>query len=314
MFEKLFGGNSGKRKTQRLTVDKDYAARLSACELRNREKTFIACRSFGFGEETRWSADQDTRRLELSFADGASLVASYEIIASFNPRDGSLLFSCDNSSIAPELTKTAAAMKAYGAKIKAAELTGKSTLAFADVARVVALAHDFGDFITLFRGIDTEHRSIFLGLVAISCHNAAGAPLSPEQFVGPQDAIDEAAAVELVRDFFAAMEPIEKDWKKSRGGGDLHAALVRKDAVYNQFWTRSDDYWRPAALGSDEFDSRKIIEWRAFPKRGGGLYILPYRDYRDVTAHNMPFVVRKVDGALRITDGDLEWGRSALWT
>lgn len=311
MFGKIFGGKSGGRKNQKLTANKDYTMRIAACELRNREKTFEACRSLGFGEVTRWTADQETRRLELSFADGASLVASFEIIASFNPEDRSLLLACDNSSVAPELSVTAAAMKAYGVKIGAAELKGKSNLAFVDVARVIALAHDFGDFITLFRGIDAEHRSFFLGLVAMSCHDAAGVPISPEQFMGAQDAIDEAAAINLVRAYFAAMDPIEKDWKKSRGAGGLEAAIARKDAVYDHFWTRSDNYWRPSAMGGDEFDPQKIVEWRAFPKRGGGVYVLPYRAG---AAGNEPFVVREVGGALRITDCDLDWGRNTLWT
>lgn len=296
-----------------LSEDRLYRERLERCALKHRADTFSCIQNWGLGQEVSWSADQDTGKLTLKFSDGAQASADFECIGSFTPHQKTFLLACDNSSISENRSATSSSMQAYGMDAGIPELTtAHANLAFEDLTQIVCLANDFTAFSGIVRGIDDNHRSIFMGIGPFSFADAEGREISDRVFWrrGNISDPDPQTCVQIVKNYFVDLDPIEKDWGKSGNSGGLNAAIARKQAVYDAFWTRDDDYWHPCSMGTDEYNLENISDWVAFPKRGGGTFVLPYNP----RLTNTPYLVETIANRPRITDCDLDWGQNCIWT
>ncbi|MEO1159662.1 MAG: DUF6882 domain-containing protein [Pseudomonadota bacterium] len=301
--------------TVRLSLSEDplYRSRLQKCALQHRASTFSCIRSWGLGQERGWQADQNTGQLALKFSDGAQAHTNFECIGSFTPHEKTFLLACDNSSIPADRSATSAAMRAYGKEAGIPELTTPHVnLAFEDLTQIVCLANEFADLSGIVRGMDDDHRSIFLGVGPFSFANAEGREISSKAFWNRAEVSDPdpQTCLQIVKDYFVALDPIEKDWIKAGDNRDLNAAIARKQIVYDAFWTRDDDYWHPCSMG-DHYDPENVSDWVSFPKRGGGTFVLPYNPG---SLSNTPYLVETFAKRPRITDHDVDWGWNCLWT
>jgi len=64
--------------------------------------------------ESRWSVDQETGLLTWKFQDGRVVTAPFQIVGTYNTRDGTFLWAWANSSIDEAYQEDAMALKAFG--------------------------------------------------------------------------------------------------------------------------------------------------------------------------------------------------------
>lgn len=75
------------------------------------------------GEEKSWHLDQANGQLLLNFDDGSFALAPAQIVGTYHHQDSSFLWAWDHPSILPALQRNATAVKQFGKKHGARELT-----------------------------------------------------------------------------------------------------------------------------------------------------------------------------------------------
>jgi hypothetical protein len=124
----------------------------------------------------------------------------------------------------------------------------------------------------------------------------------------------ERAAIALLDGWDAGMIGFDRAWheqRRARANDEAFVAELRAGqlAVYDRHWTRADDDWKPGSFGwPSDHDPREHLRRFALPRRDGGAYVITQRKTFGTDAH----VVEWVDGAPRITDQDIEWGRGLM--
>jgi hypothetical protein len=130
------------------------------------QSRYIAlARNYGVGLEETFAFDQDEAKLELLFADGRKLVASAQLIGSFDPRDHSFMWAWANPSVDARLVKAAEAARSEGERLVAAALTTPTQSAcFDDLVPLIAfVARRYGAE-GLYRCIVNNSTSLFMAI------------------------------------------------------------------------------------------------------------------------------------------------------
>ena len=65
---------------------------------------------WNMGSAERWDADQETGIITWTFADGVTVQAPFQIVGTYNTKDGTLLWGWDHPSVVEALSKDATAV------------------------------------------------------------------------------------------------------------------------------------------------------------------------------------------------------------
>jgi len=271
----------------------------------NRLATLDLTNRIAFGQENHWSADQETNTLDLQFEDGYKVRSKFEIIGSFNPKKRTFLFACDNASISTENSGLSSSIKKFCSDCGVPELTKRSF-------ELVCLAFEFGDIVAIIRGIDEQHRSIFMGVKNFQYINPPGAECSQADFLQYDDDqnLSEKKCVDHLKGYFSEMNSIEESWYASGETDQLETFRIQQYEVYEKYWHRDNDFWKPSSIGGGYYNSREVDQWIVFSKRKGGRFVLPFieKGYR-----NKPYAIANIMEAPKIVDLDVDWGQNCLW-
>ena len=287
-----------------LVVDDSLAPRLhEACDWLIGQNIRFA-REQGLGLERNYDFDQDTGLLTLKLAGGRKIVARAQILGSFDPRDRSFMWAWANPSLLPAMCEDAERAKAEGERLGVAALTTPTqTIVFDNLTPLLAMAAQAGGADGVYRGMVNGSTSVFMSfrLDPSGCKSRAAVP------------VDEAmleASHSLVMAYDAEMLPIDREHHESGDQDILRELIGRKLAIYNRYWSRTDSYWEPSSLGwpSDHDPDTKAICFAVPHPKGGAIDIAIGKHVGETV-----YRIESVDGALRITDQLLDWGRGFIW-
>lgn len=289
-------------------------AELAALEDAGRwldEATIAHIPAYALGEERSYDFDQAAGRLRLNHADEASIDFEAQIIASFDPGDGSFRWSWANPSVRSEMSAAAAVARDHPDTKDFPSFQEEVFGAPFDEARkLAALAARLGGFDGVYRCLSDGALTVFAGYKAPDIDRRAW--FGSDAPSGDQ----EAAAIELIERWDAEMFPVDEAYKRQDKKDDpdhsielMDRLLSEKNAIYERYWKRDDDYWRPSSFRwPSEHDPSQLVRRIAAPRRQGGLYVIRQMSRREQTAH----VVEWFDDAPRITEIDIEWGSGVL--
>lgn len=279
---------------------KAYEAELAKAARWHHDQTLAHAAAWGLGEEQHFSGDQEAGTITLHFGAGADAVLPMQILASFDPHDGTFRWAWDNASVDPALTSLARAARAWGEANDLADFTRPvAAPTFDTLTRLVALAGKNAHCDGIYRGITDDHLSVFMAFQS--------PPPGDYWPNGRAEAALLGEAQSLVKQWHAENLPI--DAAHQRDDSEMDALLSQKDAIYERFWLRGDDYWRPCSFAwPSEHDPAEQSEVFALPRRAGGAYVVTRRGM-----HPDAHVVEKTGRGLRITDQHIEWGAGLFW-
>jgi hypothetical protein len=122
-------------------ADLDYKTFLARAVEELKVRTAAHKGGWHFGEEERWSVDQDQGKIVFAFKEGVTATASVQIIGTFNTEDNTWLWAWANPSVDKPLMVDALKVKAYGEQHKVSELTTRKWSGTEDDAwKMAALA------------------------------------------------------------------------------------------------------------------------------------------------------------------------------
>jgi hypothetical protein len=268
-----------------------------------RERNWAHAHAWGLGEEARFDGNQDEGVLTLQYGVGQAVSMPLQILGSFNPSLRSFRWAWSNSSVDGKLTASSQRARDWGGANEIDELTQESlTLPLNELTRFVALAAMQSECDGVYRGVTDDRLSIFMGIGALS--------RSPEYWpMGCVNGAFETAAADLVRQWHREAYVVDHEY--NRGHPDeMDRLLEVKSEIYDRYWFRNDDYWRPCSFGwPSEHDPAEHKEIGACPRRAGGCYVVTRGTTYNVTAN----VVEETARGLQITDKNLEWGSGLIW-
>jgi hypothetical protein len=273
-----------------------------------RQRNWAHAHAWGLGEEARFDGNQDEGVLTLRYGVGPAIDMPLQILGSFNPSLRTFRWAWANKSVDGALTAASQRARDWGQANKVKELAQESlALPFDELTRFVALAAMRSGCDGVYRGVTDDHLSIFMGLTAPTA-------TSEHWPHGSVDAEFERSAIDLVknwhREAFAVDHEYDRGRRKKDVPDDMDRLLNVKNEVYDRYWLRDDDYWRPCSFGwPSEHDPAQQREIAACPRRAGGCYVVTRGVTYTVTAN----VVEETAQGLRITDQNIEWGSGLIW-
>ena len=92
----------------------DYAAYKKKCIQHLNSLNESHSRLWNLGNSKRWDADQEKGILRWTFDDGTMVEAPFQIIGTYNEKDGTFLWGWDHPSVLPPLRTHAALLKTFG--------------------------------------------------------------------------------------------------------------------------------------------------------------------------------------------------------
>ena len=288
-----------------LVPDDSLAPRLrEACDWLIGQNIRFA-REQGLGLERNYAFDQDTGLLTLKFAAGRKIVARAQILGSFDPRDRTFMWAWANPSFRPAMCEDAERAKAEGETLGIAALTTPTqTIVFDNLTPLVALAARAGGADGVYRGMVNGSTSVFMSFRLEQSARKSRAAV-------PADEAMLKAAHALVAAYDAEMLPIDREHHQREGeDGILRRLIDRKLAIYQRYWSRTDNYWEPSSLGwpSDHDPDTKAICFTVPHPKGGAIDVAIGKHVGETV-----YRIESVDGALRITDQLLDWGGGFIW-
>ncbi|WP_020180966.1 DUF6882 domain-containing protein [Methylopila sp. M107] len=303
-LKRLFGGGGDGG-----ADEPDHATVMARARNELELKTGIADRMFGIGSAA-WSVDLQEGAITFDAADGRRAVAPVQVIGTLDTKAGTWMWGWDHPSVPEPCGRDAAAVRDYGAKRGLAEFATKvipcdEAKAWEFTSLAAHLANAQGGY----RGPSgTTLVFMTFGTVTLSKPGAsADKPAREENDLGagldPVDAPDVLALVQGYGAEIAAIERRHYALSKEERRDAFEAAIAEQQPVYERYWRRDDDYWRPCSVSSrSENDPALNADWRTLA-RGPGRYRVTYRheltpDLRVQRAYD---VERFPDG-LRIVD------------
>jgi hypothetical protein len=263
--------------------------------------------AFGLGEERFFEGDQGAGELKLVFEDDAELNLSIQILGSFRPQDGSFRWSWANSSIDRAMTSAVTTARDHPSVKEFTSFTTPTfTASFYESQQLVALAARLAGRAGVYRCITDRSLSMFVGYaLPVLDRQAWFGSTAPT----PQQ---EADAIALINRWDEEMYPLDVAYEEGQVAGSptlMDELLAAKMAVYRRYWRREDSDWEPCSFGwpseHDPADRRRRF---CLQRRAGGLYVVTQTSSISINAH----VVEMIDGAMHITDIDLDWGDGLL--
>lgn len=88
-----------------------------------RVQTAAHSSTWHLGDEANWAADQDSGRIEFSFADGTIAEADMQIIGTYNTNDETFLWGWDHPSVEESLRAHAKLAQQFGEQHKLSNFT-----------------------------------------------------------------------------------------------------------------------------------------------------------------------------------------------
>jgi hypothetical protein len=118
-----------------------------------RTQTSAHAATWHLGEEANWAADQDTGRIQFTFADGTTAEAELQIVGTYNTLDGTFLWGWDHPSVAEPLRKHASLAMEFGEKHGLSKFTERKVKCSEDEAwEFTAVAARLGKANGAYRG------------------------------------------------------------------------------------------------------------------------------------------------------------------
>lgn len=280
-----------------------HVADLSQAARWLRAQNLKHARLWGLGQETRFDGDQDAGVLRLQFEASSSVDLPMQILGSFNPSERTFRWAWANASVDPALAKASNEARAWGEETSFAQLSQPSLAAsFDELVRIVALAAEKSQCAGVYRGVLDGGLSVFMGFTS-----------TPVARVWPEtDPSLEAEAIALVTDWHRECFAFDRAYRDYSGDKDakFDAIVDAKNTIYDRYWHRDDDYWRPCSVGwPSPHDSEGRIEMFALPRRAGGCFVVTRQTAFSPAAH----AVERTAKGVRITDQDLNWSKALIW-
>ncbi|WKA28934.1 DUF6882 domain-containing protein [Bradyrhizobium roseum] len=308
------GGTAATDAHPKLVLGEGLHARLGeACDWLTNRNISLA-RAHGIGLEETYAFDQDEGRLELIFSDGRKIVASGQLIGSFDPRDRTFLWAWANPSIHQELLEDAQCAQAEGQRMGDAALTTPiQTADFGQLTALLALVSQISGADGLYRCITNGSTSVFVTF-RIDAHLLPdGTKVDAGAFFADR-ASDEmlASAAILARSYDGEMFAIDRIYHE-RGDESMQAInglLAKKLDIYQRYWSRDDDEWKPCSFGWPSGHDPATVKacFTAPHVLGGALDISIGKMVRKTI-----YRFERVGGDLKITDQLIEWGEGFVW-
>lgn len=279
--------------------------------------TLRDARALALGEERTFEVGQSEGRLTLCHADGARLDLSAQLLGTFSPHDRSFRWAWANPAVAAGVASAATAARDDAATAAFAAFRIPTFAArFDDALALAALAGRLGGCHGVYRCLTADHLTVFVGYAAPDAAAGdrlrTGAAGSPEDEAEALALVDRYAAEMLAVDvtFSRETEGLPEDELDRVVGGVMDRLLPEKNRVYDGYWSRDDDTWRPGSFGSpSEHDPARWVRSFTLPRRAGGVYVV--RQKQGFAGYDA-YVVQRPGGAPRITDIDLDWGAGVL--
>lgn len=310
----LSSGRSTPDLHPKLILGEGLTARLSeACNWLTNRNVFLA-REHSVGLEETYAFDQDQGKIELTFGDGRKIVANGQLLGSFDPRGHTFVWAWANPSIRPALLEDAHRARAEGRRIGDAALTTPiQTADFEQLTALLALVSQIAGADGLYRCTTNGSTSLFMTL-RLDVHLLPdGTEVAANTFFEGR-ASEEllAAANALARSYDSEMLAIDRAYHERHQAGEqvMEELLASKVEVYERYWSRDDDYWRPCSFGwpSDHDPETRKVCFTAPHVLGGAL---------DISIGKMvsrtAYRIERVSGALKVTDQLINWGRGFVW-
>jgi hypothetical protein len=311
----LSAGRSTPDVHPRLILGEGLAAHLSeACSWLTNRNVFLA-REHGVGLEETYAFDQDQGKLELIFGDGRKIAASGQLLGSFDPQDGTFLWAWANPSIRPALLEDARRAQAEGRRIGDAALTTPiQTADFDQLTALLALVSQVAGADGLYRCITNGSTSLFMTFRLDAHLLPDGTEVAANAFF--EDRASEELLVSanaLAGSYDGEMLAIDRAFHERDQEGELQAMkelLASKLEVYERYWSRDDDYWKPCSFGwpSDHDPETRKVGFTAAHVLGGAL---------DISIGKMVgktvYRIERAGSALKITDQLIDWGPGFVW-
>jgi hypothetical protein len=132
-------------------VDPSVFIKQSVEGLRTQTSTHAA--TWHLGKEANWAADQDTGRIQFTFADGTIAEADFQIVGTYNTDDGTFLWGWDHPSVVEPLQTHASLAKEFGQKHGLSKFTERKVKCSEDEAwEFTAVAARLGKANGAYRG------------------------------------------------------------------------------------------------------------------------------------------------------------------
>jgi len=298
----------------KLVIGEGLRARVSeACDWLTNRNIALA-RTHGIGLEETYAFDQDEGKLELIFSDGRKIIANGQLLGSFDPRDRSFLWAWANPSIHQDLLDDAQRAQAEGRRTGEAALTTPMQSAdFGQLTALLALVSQIAGADGLYRSITNGSTSVFMTF-RIEAHLLPdGTRVDAAAFFADR-ASDEvlASAGVIARAYDGEMLAIDRAYHE-RGDEGVQAMdelLAKKLDIYERYWSRNDDEWKPCSFGwpSDHDPATMKVCFTAPHLLGGALDISIGKMVRKTI-----YRFERIGTALKVTDQSIDWGEGFVW-
>lgn len=264
----------------------------------------------GLGREDYYDYDQETQALVFHFEDGRKVISKGELLASFDPGPGSFMWAWANPSIASTEDAVAPKLKQKGEALNEDLLTEpKQSIPFSEIVGLMAYAMKEGGFDGIYRAMINGYVSAFIGYRLESFFDAKGNKIGETSFAGEVDEDRLTLAQEICAAYDAEMLEIDKAFKAQGDDADMDAFLVKKDEVYEKFWHRDDDYWRPCSFSWPSDHDKNQYDVFFNTQSDNHSFLIGAIS----GIHKTIYQVKFLDGEPKIIDQIIEWGDGFIW-
>ncbi|MEO1620664.1 MAG: DUF6882 domain-containing protein [Cyanobacteria bacterium J06632_3] len=286
------------------------------------EKNISLIKTYCVGLENNYGFDQETGKFTLFFSDGRQLIADGQILGSFDPRQKTFLWGWANPSLSPKISALANDIKRVGdARSESILTTPEMALKFDVISQLMAFAVDGKDYDGVYRAITNGQTSVFIAFRVsellsaeknnVDANDFRGSPWTQEN-IDAADAIVTAYNKEMCTLDAKYQEKTEENATKETGSEIMRQLLTKKVAVYNQYWRRDDDYWKPCSFGWPS--NHDATQYRVSISAADGMGDL-------LVGHVAgPFGVQKqlyrielFQEGPKIVDSLMDWGKGFMW-
>ncbi len=298
----LFGGGD------RRAAAADHAAVLARARSELELKTGFADRMWKIGSAA-WSVDLDAGTIAFDAPDGVRGSAPVQVVGTLDTSAGTWMWGWDHPSVPDGSARDAAMVRDYGAARGLTEMTTR--VIRCDEAKAwefTALATHLSNAQGAYRG-PTGATLVFMtfGTVTLSKPAAQAAPARAEKDFGvglePVDSPDVLAHAQGYCAEIAAIERAYCALPKDEQTRRFREAIDAQQPVYERYWRRDDDYWRPSSVSCpSEHEPDVNSDWRVF-SNGPERYRVTYvHDVAGTLKSPRAFDVVRFPDGLRIVD------------
>lgn len=301
-LKRLFGGGD------RRAAASDHAIVLARARSELELKTGFADRMWKIGSAA-WSVDLDAGTIAFDAPDGTRAVAPVQVVGTLDTNAGTWMWGWDHPSVPKGCARDAAAVRDYGAARGLSDMTTRVIRCDeANAWEFTAIAAHLSNAQGAYRG-PTGATLVFMtfGTVTLSNPAAQAAPVRTERDLGaglePVEAPDVLAHAQGYCAEIAEIERAHCALPEDEQIRRFRDAVGAQQPVYERYWRRDDDYWRPCSVSCpSENDPEANSDWRVFSS-GPDRYRVTYaHDVAGVLKSPRAFDIVRFPDGLRIVD------------